>query len=515
METQVLIIGGGATGTGIARDLSLRGVKCMVVEMHDINNGASGGNHGLLHSGGRYVSDDSATARECREEGDIIKRMANHCVEDTGGLFVAVKGDDERFIADFPGYCEKSGIPCKEIDVREAVEMEPAISREAIAAYLVEDATIDPFKLSLENVSQAVSLGGRLLRNSKVVGFTIEAGRIVSTRIQNIRTHETYSVFAEQVVNACGAWSGAVAGMANVHIPMVCSKGSLLVTHERITQRVINRLRPPTDGDILVPGGTVSIFGTTSVRIDDPDFIAPTVEEVDHMIDQGARMVPVLETMRYIRAYSGVRPLVGNSSEKGGDRSVSRGFVLLDHIEEGLDNFTTITGGKLTSYRLMAEHASDLVCKKMSVDVPCSTRTEPLPSTIGGKWTEPGLAPKEWMNAHGPDDILLCECEMVPKSAVKAIIDNMREHRENPDLNAVSLRSRLGKGSCQGSFCSIRAMAYMYDDDVMKSDTGVAAMKRFLDERWKGTRSFLWGSPLMQAELQEAMHCGLLGLELY
>ena len=96
METQVLIIGGGVTGAGIARDLALRGIKCILAEKHDINAGASGANHGLLHSGARYVAGDLVNAEECREEGNILKKLASHCIEDTGGLFVAVEGDDEK-----------------------------------------------------------------------------------------------------------------------------------------------------------------------------------------------------------------------------------------------------------------------------------------------------------------------------------------------------------------------------------------------------------------------------------
>jgi glycerol-3-phosphate dehydrogenase len=95
LKTQVLIIGGGATGTGVARDLALRGVQCILVEKKDINAGASGANHGLLHSGARYVSSDPESARECRDENRLLKQLAPDCIEDTGGLFVAVEGDDE------------------------------------------------------------------------------------------------------------------------------------------------------------------------------------------------------------------------------------------------------------------------------------------------------------------------------------------------------------------------------------------------------------------------------------
>ncbi len=129
METQVLIIGGGATGTRLARDLALRGVQCILVEKEDINAGASGGNHGLLYSGARYVSNDPVSAEECRLEANLLRRLAPQCIEDTGGLFVAVEGDDENYIADFPLLCSKYGIPIQEISCDEAFEREPGISR--------------------------------------------------------------------------------------------------------------------------------------------------------------------------------------------------------------------------------------------------------------------------------------------------------------------------------------------------------------------------------------------------
>src|SRR6056297_1497854 len=110
MQTCVLIIGAGATGTALARDLSLRGADCILVEKGDINAGASGANHGLLHSGARYIISDPAAAAECHAENRILKQTAPQCIENTGGLFVAMQGDDEKYIADFPGACKKSGI---------------------------------------------------------------------------------------------------------------------------------------------------------------------------------------------------------------------------------------------------------------------------------------------------------------------------------------------------------------------------------------------------------------------
>ncbi len=513
LKTQVLIIGGGSTGTGIARDLALRGVQCILTESRDINSGASGANHGLLHSGGRYVFADQDSAIECREEGKLLKKLAPQCIEDTGGLFVAVEGDDESYVADFPHLCGQCRIPVQELDVNEARELEPVLSEKLIAAYLVEDASIDPFKLSMENMAQAQELGSTLLRFTKVVGFDIGNKKIKKTHLRNIITGEEITIEAEQVVNATGAWAGVVAELAGAAIDVVYSKGSLIVTHNRITDRVVNRLRPSASADILVPGGTVSILGTTSIRIDDLDQVYPTVEEVDTMVSEAAKMIPDLETARYIRAYAGVRPLVGSRSASD-DRSISRSFALIDHNEDGLENFTTISGGKLTTYRLMAEKTADVVCERLGNSQPCLTRTEPLAVSQPAKWTQPGLAPKLWLKNHEPDDILLCECEMVPKSAVDAIIDSIREQKGQPDLKAIALRSRIGKGACQGTFCGVRVTSYMYDQGELELDESLANLRGFLNQRWKGQHPTLWNKQLVQAELLEALYCGFFGLEL-
>jgi glycerol-3-phosphate dehydrogenase len=513
LNTQVLIIGGGSTGTGIARDLALRGVQCILAEYRDLNAGASGANHGLLHSGGRYVFADQGSAAECREEGELLKKLAPHCIEDTGGLFVAVEGDDEKYVVDFPHLCAQCRISVQELDVKEARELEPALSDKLIAAYMVADASIDPFKLTMENMAQAQELGSTLLRFTKVVGFEKSNQKIRAARLQNIITGEELIIEAEQVVNATGAWAGVVAGLAGATIDIVYSKGSLIVTHNRITERVVNRLRPSASADILVPGGTVSILGTTSIRIENLDQIYPTVEEVDAMVGEAVKMIPALETARYIRAYAGVRPLVGSRSASD-DRSISRSFALIDHREDGLENFTTISGGKLTTYRLMAEKTADLVCRRLGVSRPCLTRTESLAVSQPAKWTQPGLAPKLWLKHHEAEDILLCECEMVPKSAVDAIIDSIREQDGQPDLAAIALRSRIGKGACQGTFCGVRVTSYLYDQGELEPEQSLTNLRDFLSRRWKGQHPTLWDKQLVQAELLEALYCGFFGLEL-
>ena len=352
-----------------------------------------------------------------------------------------------------------------------------------------------------------------MLLHTGVVGFKKKSGRIQATILHNHKTGEQILVEADQVVNAAGAWAGEIAALAGGRIELLYSKGSLLITHHRIARQVINRLRPSSDADILVPGGTVSILGTTSVKIDSLDNVRPTIAEIDYIVESASAMVPALQTTRYIRAYAGVRPLVGSKSPDNG-RALSRGFALIDHREDKLDNFISIVGGKLTTYRLMAEQTSDLICSRLGVTRACMTRTQPLPTRSANKWTQPGLSARVWMQGQNSADVLLCECEMVSKSTVDVVIESIRDQKVKPDLRAVGRRSRVGKGTCQGAFCSIRILAHLMEQRELDSDQGLQELKRFLSSRWKGMRPILWDTALIQEQLQEAMHCGLFGLEL-
>jgi glycerol-3-phosphate dehydrogenase len=513
IETQVLIIGGGVTGTALARDLALRGVDCILVEKDDVNAGASGRNHGLLHSGARYVAGDRDAAMECRAESDILKRVAAQAIQDTGGYFVAVQGDDERYIADFPSHCARSGITAHAVDVAAARALEPALSERTIAVFEVPDASIDPFRLSLESLAQARSLGARLMRRTRVTGFEREGRRIRAVWVHPRRGGEKVRIAAAQVVNAAGSWAREVAQQAGAPIAMTYSKGTLLVTHMRLAGRVVNRLRRPGDGDILMPGGTVSILGTTSTRVDAPDDICPTTAETDLLVGEASRMLPALATMRFVRAYAGVRPLPG-SAGAADSRAVTRGFALFDHEDHGLDNLATITGGKLTTCRLMAERAADLVCRRLGVTRPCVTATTSLPVDPASAWTGSGFSARDWMRSQRPDDALLCECEMVPGSAVDAIVAALHAAGDMPTLTDIGLRSRLGKGACQGGFCAVRTVAHLCRQGDFEARRSLAEIVEFFGERWRGQRAVLWGEQLAQAELTEALHCGLFGEEL-
>jgi glycerol-3-phosphate dehydrogenase len=515
VQTEVLVIGGGVTGAGVMRDLALRGVHCVLIDKRDLCAGASGGNHGLLHSGARYVKSDPEAAIECRIESNILKRIAPNCIEETGGFFVAAAGDDLEYAREFPGLCEQAGIRCDEISTSKARDLEPHLADDIQKVFTVPDATIDPFRLALENVNHARQLNkSEYFPHIEVVEFTKKDGEIKEALCRDEKNGGMFTIAARQVVNAGGAWAmkmSKLAGCSDVNL--LYSKGTLLVSNDRITDRVINRLRPPADGDILVPGGTVSVLGTTSMRTEDLEKAQPTVQEVNCNIIEGVKMVPKLATTRYIRAFSRVRPLL-QSSGNTDDRNVTRGYALFDHLSQGLKNFCTITGGKLTTYRLMAEKTADLVAERLGNVEPSTSATVPLPHGQGCGWTEPGAAPKYWYQNRDAEDMILCECEMVPQSAVDDIIQSAPGAEKEMTLEAIALRSRAGKGPCQGSFCGIRIASYLYDCGYYTDTTGLRHMRQFFNERFKGQRTVVWGTQMAQVELAEALHCGLLGLDL-
>jgi glycerol-3-phosphate dehydrogenase len=514
LKTQVLIIGGGITGTGLARDLALRGLPCLLVERKHINAGASGANHGLLHSGARYVSTEPTTARECRSESQLLKQLAPGCCEDTGGLFVAVAGDNEDYVADFPRLCRQHGIEVQAVDCWEARELEPELSDDLIAAYRVEDATVDPFRLSFDNMADAATHGAGLLTHSEVIGMVRQGNHIRAVRIRQLRTEREVEVEAELFINASGPWVGKVAELAGLQLPVVWSKGSILVTQPRITQRVVNRLRRAADGDIIVPGGTVSLVGTTSVRVNDIEHLQAGFGEVDFLVEESAQVIPRIRNSRFMRAFAGVRPLISNDTVTN-DRFISRGSQIIDHEADGLTNLITVLAGKLTTYRLTAEKAADLVCVRLGVDAPCLTRDLPLPRVPVNEWVIAGLAPRLWMRQKKPNDALLCECEMVPRSAIAQIIDQLQADSEPVSLDNIRLHSRIGKGSCQGAFCGVRTLGLLYELGIFKGDEGIQDLRSFLESRWKGLRPVLWGQQLVQEQLQETIHCGLFNLETF
>lgn len=520
----VVVIGGGITGAGTARDCAMRGLKVLLVEKFDFTNGATGRNHGLMHSGARYAVTDSESAKECISENMILRRIARHCIEETDGLFITLPEDDLNYQKTFVEACTSAGIRANIISPEEARRIEPSVNPELIGAVRVPDASIDPFHLTTANILDARRHGAEVLSYHEAIAFSIANGEMRGVTLRNNHNGERFEVQSRLVINAAGSWSGHITQLAGLSVNMFLAKGTLLVFGHRVNNMVINRCRKPANADILVPDDVVCIIGTTSDRVsyDTIDHLKVTPEEVELLIREGEKLAPALATTRVLRAYAGVRPLVAADNDPSG-RNISRGIVCIDHEKrDGLKGFITITGGKMMTYRLMAEQATDLACSKLGVDRACETATKCLPGTEGPDHDRNG---KIYTTAHNAakgrqgfmvrnikdekveDRALVCECEEVSVGEVKYAIENLHVH----DMLNLRRRTRVGMGTCQGELCSCRAAG------VMSSVTGdargtLSGLGTFVNERWKGMRHAAWGSTLDEAQLTAMIYEGLCGV---
>ena len=526
-EFDVIIVGGGITGAGTARDCALRGLRVLLIERNDIATGATGRNHGLLHSGARYAVTDRESASECIKENMILKKIARHCVDETSGLFITLPEDDLGYQATFVKACNAAGIKAEVMDPKEAIRLEPSVNPSIIGAVRVPDGSVDPFRLCAANMVDAKLHGAKVLVYSEVVSFIKEGDTVKGVKVLDHKTGLVTDYYAPVTVNAGGIWGHNIALMAGANVGMFPAKGALLIFAHRVNGVVINRCRKPANADILVPGDTVCIIGTTSTKVpyEECDHIAVTPDEVDLLLTEGAKLAPCLAETRILRAYAGVRPLVSADNDPSG-RNISRGIVCLDHeTRDGIKGFVTITGGKLMTYRLMAEMATDAVCRKLGLEAACTTASTPLPGSEPGGlekiarkiWEMPTTAQKASVGRFGSraaeldfdDDkgSLVCECEQVSMGEVDAAIANL----EVNNLVDLRRRTRFGMGTCQGELCACRAAGRLAraQDCVSKAR---GDLKSFIGERWKGMYPVAWGETLRESSYTQWVYNEVLGL---
>jgi len=516
-HTEVVVIGGGVTGTGIARDLTLRGIETILVERKDLAAGATGRCHGLLHSGGRYAVKDPESARECIEENIILKKVASRNIEDTGGLFVRLPQDDRKYVDKFVTACDDAGIETEFMTLSEAKKLEPNLTDSAEEIIRVPDAAVDPFGLTIDNAADSEANGGRIMRHTEVVGIVVDRGRLKTVVVKDMVTGETHKIRAKFAVNATGGWAEKVASLSGAHVPLSLFKGSLLIFNRRINNRIINRLRPPGDGDIIVPNEPTTIIGTTSIQVGDPDDFTVTRQEVEMMLGEAALMLPPSEEARVIRAYAGIRPLLGTAGDSNGSaggRDISRSFTVIDHREaDGIEGFISIVGGKLTTYRLMAEKVVDLIAEKLGVHIPCTTAEKPILGSEDGEYYKLGdrFDKIEIMLKKKPGGIeeIVCECELVTKKEILKVI----EETGTTDLNDIQHRTRVGMGSCQGGFCTYRLLGILHELGMVPDYEANSILRKFLEERWRGIRPILRGDQLVEEQLMEGIYLGLFALD--
>ena len=508
LQTEVLVIGGGATGTGVVRDLAMRGFATILVEKGDLTNGTSGRYHGLLHSGGRYVVRDPHTAKECIQENQILRRIMPQCIEDTGGFFVLTPWDDPNYAPHFVRGCKQARIPVEEVPISLMMREEPLLNPRISQCLRVPDGSADSFMAAELNAASAREHGAHILTYHKVERMLIDRNHLVGVVCHDLVNDQEITIHADMVVNASGAWAGHITALLGLIVNIIPGKGTMIAMNHRIVNTVINRCKLPADGDILVPAHTVVVMGTTDVKVEDPDHFSIEPWEVQMMLEEGDKLVPGFRDMRLLRAWAGVRPLYQETDAQE-DRDVTRTFVLLDHAErDGIQGLVTITSGKWTTYRRMAEATVDLVCKKLDVKRPCRTHLEVLPNSQGRGYHYLGarLEDVEQSYAYGK---LVCECELATYNDVaRAITEG-----EARTIDDVRRDVRLGMGPCQGGFCTYRVAGILHRlrrPEVIQTNV---AIRDFLQERWKGLLPILWGQQLRQERLDELIYLSILNAD--
>jgi glycerol-3-phosphate dehydrogenase len=522
LDCDVLVIGGGATGAGVLFDLAQRGLRVILAEQNDVATGTSGRYHGLLHSGGRYAVRDPESARECIEENWIVRRIAPHTIEDTGGWFVAFPPDDPSYIPLWLKGCESVGIPTEPISLAQALREEPHLNPQAYAIYRVPDAACDSFELIHTLIEAAAALGGRTLNYHRVCTIEKVGGKVIGALLENRRTGSYVRVHASAIVNAAGPWAGEIAKLAGADIHMTHDRGVMVAMNVRWVNTIINRLATPSDGDILVPVGTVCVIGTTSVVVDRPDDLDIPAEEITQMLDAGEIMIPDFRKARALRAWAGVRPLYDPPQKRAGEaegglgadgRFITRSFRALSHADVGAAGMLSIVGGKLTTYRQMAEKISDEVCAYLGVQAKCRTAETllPKPTWFGGKGRKlHTLTQRLYQLEHAPrHNDLICECEIVTRSQLETAI---KASGEGVSLDDLRRDLRLGMGPCQAGFCGYRAAGILNQVTHAPPAQSVAALRDFIEERFRGNRPLLWGHQLRQALLDELIYRRALGV---
>lgn len=390
-----VVVGGGATGTAVARDLALRGVDVHLLERGGLASGTSGHMHGLLHSGGRYADTDPASARDCRVENSVLREVAPHCVTATGGLFVRHPEDPADYLARKREACRATDIPTKTLTGREARDVEPRLAEGIDAALRVPDAVIDPFRLVAATAADAVANGATVETDAVVTDVLLDGDEVVGVTADRPGAgDESTRIGADHVVNAAGPWAGQVAALAGAAVPMRPAKGAMAAVELPGLATVVNRCRPRSEGDIAVPYRGTAILGTTTGPVDGPDDVPREDREVDLLRRELATVLPAVADAPLVEAYWGVRPLfdpdeVGSTAGDATNAGPvsTRAHVLLDHAErDGRPGLVTVIGGKLTTARAMGETVADHVCQDLGVSAPCRTADEPLAG--GDDWRD-------------------------------------------------------------------------------------------------------------------------------
>lgn len=397
-QYDVLIVGGGINGAGIARDLALRGLQVGLVEKGDFASGTSSASTKLIHGGLRYLEsfDLKLVFESCRERR-ILQQIASHLVRPMP-FYIPVYRGDKR-----PLWMVRAGLALYDLlalfrnthrhgllPADAAVEQEPSLKREGLKGVAVYwDCRMDDARLCLENIISAAEAGADVANYTEVVGLLQAGGATVGARVVDRTDGGEYAIAAKKVINASGPWLDQVRKLDGDREPALrTTRGSHILVPRINSGDEALYLSSGRDDRLffVVPWGELSLIGTTDVDFSAPaDDVEPTEDDIAYLLEESARHLQGTALTRscVVAAFAGLRPLVRDESV-GQASKVSREHTLL----QSASGLLSIAGGKYTTYRAVAEQVARLVCRQLGLPAGKSrTARVLLPGAVEGDFS--------------------------------------------------------------------------------------------------------------------------------
>ncbi|HVU02338.1 MAG TPA: glycerol-3-phosphate dehydrogenase/oxidase [Polyangiaceae bacterium] len=490
-DVDVVVIGGGVNGTGVARDAALRGLRVALFERNDIAFGASGNSSGMIHGGPRYLTyDPDVTYTSCLDSGHI-QRIAPHLlfripflmpVQKSVASGVELLGLDAFFDLYDKYQPLKRGKPHTRLGGDDLRKLEPGLHGDLAGGIGFDEWGIDGARLCIGSAVDAAENGAEIRTHCTVTEILRrEDGRVSGVRFRDRFTGETGARLAKVVVNATGAWSpitqslGKVKSLAARVRP---GKGIHVFFDRRLTNYAIAAKAIDGRQVFLEPWQNMSVIGTTDDDFfGDLDECFATADEVRYLVQAVARVFPAVTRARAIGTWAGVRPTLHEWGPN--EDALSRDHRVVDHAADGADGLYSLVGGKLASYRLFAEEATDTIARRLGNSTPGRTHTSPLPG--GDEQLDPvALAMEHGIDAtvatrleyrHGSrarrviermkkspkETHVVCPCEPVTEAEIRYVV----QHEWARTVDDVARRTRLGLGACGGMRCAARCGAIL------------------------------------------------------
>ncbi len=391
----VIVIGAGITGAGIARDAATRGLSVLIVEAGDIACGTSSRSSKMIHGGLRYLAQgDVGLVKEAASERQVLRSIAPHLAKKCEFVIAGSRASTTKLRAGLTMFENLGKVPtaeCHQVwNARDIAGNEPTLAgKKYPSAVVYPEFLTNDARLTLANVRSAAAAGAVVLTYAPVTRILVENGRASGVEVRGALPGEAdndamaAAAHGAVIVNAAGPWVDAIRVMedASASQRLAITKGvHLVVPRDRLP---VNRTIVGAGADkrpvFAVPSGPVTYLGTTDSFYPNAE-TWPTIERSDitYLLDFVAKTFdgPELSPDDIVSMWAGVRPLVSQAGKSPSE--ISR----KDEVWTGSAGIISIAGGKLTAYRTMAERVTDMVVKQLGVTaMPCSTSTAPL---VGG-----------------------------------------------------------------------------------------------------------------------------------